>query len=352
MKKKIKISFVGCGKIFKKHYSAIIRLKHLYDIEAVCDNKINNFSKLSLPKHIKVFNKIKNLLSETNSDVYIILTPSGYHYKNILEISKKTKNIIVEKPLVINFDQAKKINKFANKHKLNLFVVKQNRYNPSIKLLKDAIVSGRFGKIFFVSVRLRWKRDDIYFKSGKWRGSWKDDGGVLANQASHHVDLIHWLIGDVRSVFTKTARINKVTRAVDTLASIIKFKEGPIGILEVTTASNPEDQGDSISVLGSHGTVEIGGYAASKILYWKFSKQNPIDIKVQKLIEKKNKIYKDGHLNFYKDIFSFFRHKKNSIIQHSEAIKTIKLIDKIYASAEISKEVFMDDYNFSKKLGN
>ena len=351
MKKKIKISFVGCGKIFKKHYSAIKRLNKLYIIEAVCDNQLNDFSKLNLNKNIKVFGDLKNLLLKTNSDIYVILTPSGYHYKNILEISKKSKNIIVEKPLVINYEQGKKINNHANKKKLNLFVVKQNRYNPGIKLLKEAIVSGRFGKIFFASIRLRWKRDDMYFKSGKWRGSWKDDGGVLANQASHHLDLIHWLIGDVKSVFTKTAKINNITKAADTIAAIIKFKNEAIGTIEATTATNPEDLGDSISILGSKGTVEIGGYAVSKVLYWNFSKKKPVDKKIQKLINKKDNIYKDGHFNFYKDIFNFFNNKKNSTVRHLEAIKTIKLLDKIYTSSEISKEVFFKDSNFSKKLG-
>ncbi len=351
MKKKIKISFVGCGKIFKKHHSAIKRLSRFYTIEAVCDNQLSDFSKLNLNKNIKILNDIETLLKETNSDIYVILTPSGYHYKNILEISKKSKNIIVEKPLVINYDQGKKINSYANKKKLNLFVVKQNRYNPGIKLLKEAIVSGRFGKIFFASIRLRWKRDDIYFKSGKWRGSWKDDGGVLVNQASHHVDLIHWLIGDVKSVFTKTAKINKITKAVDTIAAIIKFKSETIGTIEATTATNPEDLGDTISILGSKGTVEIGGYAASKILYWNFSEKKPLDLKIQKLINKKDDVYKDGHFNFYKDILNFFTNKNNSTVRHFEAIKTIKLLDKIYASAEKSKEVFINDSNFSKKLG-
>ena len=204
--KKIKISFVGCGKIFKKHYSAIKRLKKFYTIEAVCDNQLTDFSKLNLNKNIKILNDIESLLKETNSDIYVILTPSGYHYKNILEISKKSKNIIVEKPLVINYQQGKKINSYANKKNLNLFVVKQNRYNPGIKLLKEAIVSGRFGKIFFASIRLRWKRDDIYFNSGRWRGSWKDDGGVLANQASHHLDLFIGLLVMLKVYFRKLPR--------------------------------------------------------------------------------------------------------------------------------------------------
>ncbi len=351
MKRKIKISFIGCGKIFNKHYLAINRLKKIYEIDAVCDNKLNNFSKFNFSKKIKIFNNLKELLLNTNSDVYVILTPSGYHYDNILEVGKKSKSIIVEKPLVINYDQSKKINVYANKNKLNLFVVKQNRYNPSITYLKHAIDTGRFGKIFFASIRLRWKRDNKYFNSGKWRGTWKNDGGVLANQASHHLDLIYWLIGDVKSVFTKSLKINNSTKAIDTIVSIIKFKNGTLGTVEATTATSPEDLGDTISILGSKGTVEIGGYAASQILYWKFFRKKPIDIKIQKLINKKNKINKDGHFNFYKDIHNFINKKKNNIVRHPEAIKTIKLIDKIYASSETSKEVFFNDSNYSVKLG-
>lgn len=351
MKKRVKLSIIGCGRIFKKHFFAIQKLSNQFILESVCDTNKKNISKLNLPKRIKVFYSIQELLDNTNSDIYIILTPSGFHYKNIFQIGKKFKNIIVEKPLVLNFDQAKKVAKFAKKRKLNLIVVKQNRYNLAIQKLKQAINKKRFGKIFLGTIRLRWKRDESYFKLDKWRGTWRLDGGVLANQASHHVDLIHWLIGDISSVFTKTLKINKATKAVDTLISVLKFKNGAMGLIEATTATQPKDLEGSISILGTKGTVEIGGFAVSKVLTWKFVKKLPIDKKINQYSRLYKNVYGFGHLEFYKDIYCFFNKKKNTIIKYKEGIKSIQLIDKIYASAEKSREIFINDKEYSDKLG-
>ena len=349
--KVLKISYIGCGRIFKKHLDAYNKNKNYFNIEAVCDLNIKKIYKYNLSKKIKVFDAIDKLLQNTDSDLYIILTPSGYHFDHIVKIGKIKKNILVEKPAVMNFSQSMRLSRFLKKKKVNLFVVKQNRFNPAIVQLKDSIKKNRFGKIFLVTIRVRWKRDDVYFKLDKWRGNWKLDGGVLANQASHHVDLLTWLFGDVKSVFAKGDKINKKTKASDTVAAILEFKNGTTGILETTTATQPDNLEGSISVLGEKGSVEIGGYAVSKIIHWKFNKKIKSDNKINKYSFLNNNVYGFGHIKLYEEIYKALHGKANLAIKFKESIKTIKLIDKLYASAELKRKIKINDKNYSKFLG-
>ena len=184
-----------------------------------------------------------------------------------------------------------------------------------------------------------------------WRGTWKFDGGVLANQASHHVDLLQWLMGNVKSVFAKTLKITKKTNAADTCLAILKFKSGALGSIEATTATRPKDLEGSISILGENGTAVISGFAVSKIETWEFKKRKKADTDIFKYSSNYKDVYGFGHIEFYKDVYNFLHNKKNSATTLEEGSKSVKIIDKIYSSAEISKEVFFNDNNYSKKLG-
>lgn len=349
--KKIKIAIIGCGRIFDKHKAAIEKLKKNFVIESVCDLNLKKIKKKIFFNKIKIYDSIDNLCKNSYADLAVILTPSGFHFNHIKKLSDYFKNIVVEKPMVMNVGQASKIVKHCKKRKINLFIVKQNRFNPAIIKLKEAIDQKRFGKIFLSTIRLRWSRNNKYFLQDKWRGTWKYDGGVLANQASHHIDLLQWLMGDVKSVFAKTLKIVKKTNAADTCVVIIKFKNGSLGLIEATTATNPRDLEGSISVLGENGSVVIGGFAVSKIDTWKFKKFKKSDIGILRYSSNPKNVYGYGHIQFYKNVYSYLKNKKNSVTTLSDGVKSIKIIDKIYASSETSKEVFLDDKIFSKKLG-
>lgn len=349
--KKIKIAIVGCGRIFNKHYSAINKLKNFFTIESVCDLDFKKIKNKKIGNKIKVFESINDLGKKSKADLAVVLTPSGFHYSHIIALSRFFNNLIVEKPVVMNTYQALRIEKYCKKKKINLFIVKQNRFNPAIKKLKQAIDQNRFGKIFLSTIRLRWSRDDSYFLQDKWRGTWKNDGGVLANQASHHIDLLQWLMGDIKSFYAKTLRVTKKTKADDTCLAILKFKNGALGSIEVTTATRPKDLEGSISVLGEYGTVVIGGFAVSRIDTWQFQKVKKNDQSILKHSSNPKNVYGFGHIEFYKNIYYYINKKKNNVTTLSEGVKSIKIIDKIYASSETSKEVFINDNIFSKKLG-
>ena len=349
--KKIKLAIVGCGRIFDKHKAAIEKLNKHFEIDSVCDLELNKIKKKKFLNKIKLYNSLDILCKNSNANLIVILTPSGLHYKHIVKASSYFKNIIVEKPMVMNSDQANKIKVISNRKKINLFIVKQNRYNPAIKKLKQAIDQKRFGKIFLATIRVRWSRKEKYFLLDKWRGTWKNDGGVLANQASHHIDLIQWLMGDLKSVYAKTLKITKKTMASDTCLAILNFKNGALGLVEATTATRPNDLEGSISVLGTKGTVVIGGYAVSKIDTWQFTKTKKIDKNIFKYSSNYKNVYGFGHTEFYKDVYNYLSNKKNSATTIKDGIKSIKIIDKIYSSAEKLKEIKFNDNSFSKKLG-
>ena len=349
--KKIKLAIVGCGRIFNKHKIAIESLNKQFEIESVCDLKIDKRRKKFFSKKIQIFNSIDKLCKNSNASLVVILTPSGNHYNDILKLSNYFKNIVVEKPMVMNSRQANKIIDICKTKKISLFIVKQNRYNPAIKKLKEAIDQKRFGKIFLATIRVRWSRSDNYFLQDKWRGTWKKDGGVLANQASHHIDLLQWLMGDLKSVFAKTLKITKTTRASDTCLAILKFKNGALGSVEATTATRPSDLEGSISILGTKGSVVIGGYAVSKIDTWQFVKYRKQDKNIFRYSSNYKNVYGFGHIEFYKNVYNYLAKKKNSATTIKDAIKSIKIIDKIYSSAEKLKEIDFNDKNFSNKLG-
>jgi len=349
--KKIKLAIVGCGRIFDKHYVAINKLKKNYIIESVCDLNYKKITQKKINNKIEIFKSINDLCKNSKAELVVILTPSGFHYNHIIILAKFFKNIVVEKPMVMNSLQAAKIEKYCIKNKINMFIVKQNRFNPAIQKLKQAIDQNRFGKIFLSTIRLRWSRDNDYFLQDKWRGTWKNDGGVLANQASHHIDLLQWFMGDVKSIYAETLKINKKTKAADTCLAILKFKNGALGSVEATTATQPNDLEGSISILGENGSVVIGGFAVSRIDTWQFKKTKKQDQNILKHSSNPKNVYGFGHIEFYKNVYNFLFNKNNSATTFVDGIKSIKIIDKIYSSSEISKKVFLNDNNFSKKLG-
>ena len=153
---------------------------------------------------------------------------------------------------------------------MRLFVVKQNRFNVPVVKAREALEAGRFGKLVLGTVRVRWCRDQSYYDQDAWRGTWAQDGGVLANQASHHVDMLGWFMGPVESVHARSARALVDIEAEDTAVATLKFRNGALGIIEATGATRPKDLEGSLSVLGEGGTVEIGGFAVNEIRHWNF----------------------------------------------------------------------------------
>ena len=163
---------------------------------------------------------------------------------------------------------------------VKLFVVKQNRFNVPVVKAREALDAGRFGRLVLGTVRVRWCRDQSYYDQDAWRGTWAYDGGVLANQASHHIDMLEWFFGDVVSVHARAITALVKIEAEDTAIATLKFRNGALGIIEATTAVRPNDLEGSLSILGEKGAVEIAGFAVNQIWHWRFVSESDSDKQV------------------------------------------------------------------------
>ncbi len=348
------IVVIGCGKVSLKHFKAISYLEKKKKIKlvAVCDPDKKKLNSLHLHQSVNKYTSINKLVKKEYFDIAAILTPSGHHYKNFLQCVNFAKIIIVEKPIALKVSDAEKMISICNKKKTKLHVVLQNRLNPAIVFAQDIIKKNKIGKIFLTTVRLRWSRDNKYFKLAKWRGTWKYDGGVIANQCSHHIDLLQWISGMPISVIAKTIKAHNTKNKVeDTAISIIKYKDPKkLGLIEATIATRPNDLEGSLSILGTKGSIVLDGFNASKIKTLKCSNiskdQEKQLSKTMKLI---NSSKVNGHINFYKNILKDNERRKK-IFNNYEGLPSLKIVNAIYKSSFESREVFLNK-NLKSKLG-
>jgi predicted dehydrogenase len=247
----------------------------------------------------------------------------------------------VEKPIALRLDQIDKIIEECDKKGLRIFVVQQNRFNPPIRKLKEALEKDRFGKLVMGTVRVRWCRSQEYYDQKPWRGTWAKDGGVLTNQASHHIDMLVWMMGDVESVMAKTSTRLARIEAEDTGVAILKFRNGALGIVEATTAARPRDLEGSISVLGEKGSVEVSGFFMNEIKIWNFSEPDPMDEGLLATFGKVPDVPAWNHSEFFADVVDSLRDGKRALIDGLEGRKSVELINAIYESNETGEEVFL-----------
>ena len=349
----LKFALVGCGRIAKRH-SELLGLEQINNanLSAVCDIDEEKAKKIANQFNIPYYTDMDVMMQNEDIDVVSVLTESGYHAKHVINLAKYGKHIVVEKPMALTLDDADAMIRACDENACKLFVVKQNRFNVPVVKLKKAMEQKRFGKLVLGTIRVRWSRNQNYYDQAWWRGRWDMDGGVLTNQASHHVDLLEYMMGDVESVFAKSTTALVDIEAEDTAIVTIKFKNGALGIIEATTAVRPKDLEGSISVLGETGTVEIGGFAVNKMLHWNFTHQQEGDDEVmEKFSVNPPNVYGFGHQAYYEHVVDSILNDKKHLVDGFEGRKSLELISAIYESIETGKEVFLRFKPKKCKLG-
>ena len=268
----INFALVGCGRISKRH-SELLGENQIAGAQlvAVCDKIVSKAQVIADKYSIPVYSCLHDMMKAEKIDVVVVLTESGLHAQHTIELAPYGAHVVVEKPMALTLDDADAMIEACDKHGVKLFVVKQNRFNVPIVQLRKALDQGRFGKLIMGTIRVRWCRPQAYYDQDSWRGTWAYDGGVLTNQASHHVDLLEWMMGDVESVFAKSKNALADIEAEDTAVVILKFRNGALGVIEATTAIRPKDLEGSISILGETGSVEVGGFAVNEMKTWNFT---------------------------------------------------------------------------------
>ncbi|HRK02787.1 MAG TPA: Gfo/Idh/MocA family oxidoreductase, partial [Oligoflexia bacterium] len=302
MTSSFRFAVLGCGRIAPKHADS---LKKIDGVSLVaCADRLPDRAKSYAEKNaIKAFDSLEELLSWGQFDVLSVCTPSGMHADHAVAAMNAGKHVVVEKPMALLLEDADRMIEASIRNQVRLFVVKQNRYNLPVLALRQALDEGRFGKLVLGTTRVRWCRDQKYYDQDEWRGTWAQDGGVFANQASHHIDLLEWCMGDVESVLAKTATHLVDIECEDTGLVILKFVSGALGLIEATTATRPKDLEGSLSILGERGSVEIAGFAVNEIRHFNFVDVRPEDVEVKnKFSSNPPSVYGFGHHNYYQNV--------------------------------------------------
>lgn len=337
----LKFALVGCGRIATRHADVLSGgLLSGAKLVAVCDVKPNRSFATGKKYGVPWFEDMHEMIESVETDVVVVLTESGNHAQDVIDLSKYMKHIIVEKPMALSSFDADRMIDGCDKAGIQLFVVKQNRYNQPVQKLKRALDEGAFGKLVMGSVRVRWCRTQDYYDLDAWRGTKKLDGGVLANQASHHLDLLEWMLGTPETVTAMTSRALADIETDDTAIATIRFSNGALGLVEATTATRPTDLEGSLSVLGSLGSVVIGGFSVNRLETWNFDESSSaVSLDPDGFSENPPNVYGFGHLSFYRDVIDSINEGSPPKIDGHEGRKSVALLETIYKSAELGREI-------------
>lgn len=339
----LRFAIIGCGRIAVRH-AELLSSGSIAGacLAAVCDSDVKRAAQFAEKYNVPWYPSIDELIAARHLalDAVSILTPSGLHAGHTIRLAPHIRNVIVEKPMALTLDDADAMISCCDSVGTRLFVVKQNRFNVPVCKLREALEQGRFGKLVLGTVRVRWCRKQSYYDQDSWRGTWALDGGVLANQASHHVDLLEWMMGDPASVFARASTALANIETEDTAVVVIKFRNGALGIIEATTATRPRDLEGSLSILGEGGTVEIGGFAVNQMKVWEFT--NPVEADADvlgKYSVNPPSVYGFGHQAYYEHVVDCITHNRKQLVDGLEGRKSLELITAIYESIETGRDV-------------
>jgi predicted dehydrogenase len=338
---KLRFALIGCGSIAKKHAHVLSQYLDDAEIAAFVDLNPARAKEFSEKYNRPAFTSVPEMMRALGDgiDVFSVLTPSGAHCTNVLELVEYGRPLVVEKPLALRLEDADRMIEACDAHGVKLFVVHQNRYNPPIVKAREALEQGRFGRLVMGTVRLRWMRDQKYYDSEAWRGTWAHDGGVFMNQAVHHIDMLSWFMGQAETVRSMAAtRLVKI-EAEDTGVAVIRYNSGALGVLEATTATRPKDLEGSISILGEKGSVVIGGFFMNQLETWNFADKQPIDDVVFEQFGKNPADFGHNLGEYLKGVVTSLKTKKAALVDGLEGRKSLELITALYESIENDADV-------------
>ena len=333
-----RIGLVGCGRISKNHFDAIAKVEGL-ELAAVCDTDVERARQAGETYGVPSYRALDEMLRAGDFDVVAICTPSGLHSPQGIAAARAGKHVVTEKPMSLSLRQADDLVRACDDAGVQLFVVKQNRLNPPIQLIKRAVDKGRFGRIYMANVTVRWQRPQEYYDAEPWRGTWEFDGGAFMNQASHYVDLIQWLVGPVESVMGKTATQARRIEAEDSGIGVLKFRSGALGVIEVNVLTYPRNLEGSITIIGERGTVKIGGTAVNRVEHWTFAEYDDDDKLVDAANTNPPNVYGFGHEGYYRNVLAVLRGEAKPETDGRAGRKSLELILGIYESAKTGCEV-------------
>lgn len=343
---KVKLGLIGCGRV-AGHHANMMRGIEEVQLVSVCDLNEARAKELAKEHSVPYYLNYHQMVRSEDLDVISIITPSGMHpYHAIDVMSRYKKHVVIEKPMVLNIEDASKLAEVAEKNNVKVFPIYQNRYNKAVQKVKGSIENGELGKIVMASVRLHWCRPQHYYNRDPWRGTWAMDGGALTNQGIHYVDLLQWLVGDVSVVNSQKATQLVNVAVEDTMIGWVRFTGGALGTVEITTAARPKDFEASVTILGEKGSAIIAGIATNVLTEF-----TPAPEECKKMSEDFSTVYGFGHGRLLKAVALDLLGKSQYPISFDEAMKSIRILNAFYVSSETGKTVFVSDNPSSSLLG-
>jgi UDP-N-acetyl-2-amino-2-deoxyglucuronate dehydrogenase len=337
--RKITFAVVGCGRISRNHLDSLKHHREAAELVAVCDTDAQVLKTAVAQTGVKGFATLTKLLAGCPADVIVLATPSGLHAEQAIEAAEAGRHVITEKPMATRWADGKRMVQVCNRAGVRLFVVKQNRQNATLQLVKRAMDAGRFGRLYMVNVNVFWTRPQSYYDSAAWRGTWEFDGGAFMNQASHYVDLLDWLVGPVESVQAYTATLERNIEVEDTGVVSVKWRSGALGSMNVTMLTYPQNLEGSITIIGETGTVRVGGIAVNEIQHWSFARPEAADETVRQANYEPASVYGLGHRAYYDNAIRVLRGEVAPDTDGREGLRSLELLVAIYLSARDGRRV-------------
>lgn len=337
--RKIRMALVGCGRISANHFGAVEQHSDRIEVVDVCDVDPNALKKAQERTGAKGHLSLAEMLRTTSADLVALTSPSGLHPSQAIEVAAAGKHVLTEKPMATRWHDGLRMVRACDEAGVRLFVVKQNRRNATLQLLKKAITQKRFGRIYMVNVNVFWTRPQDYYDSASWRGTWEFDGGAFMNQASHYVDLLDWLIGPIESIQAYMATLSRDIEVEDTGVLNVRWRSGALGSMNVTMLTYPKNLEGSITILGERGTVRIGGVAVNEIQHWEFDQELPEDKAIASANYETTSVYGFGHPLYYDNVIRVLRGEAEPETDGREGLKSLETLIAAYLSARDGKRV-------------
>ena len=337
--KKIRVAIVGCGRISKNHFGSIEAHADELELVSVCDVDRSVLKAHKEKYQVNGYQHLEEMLENEQLDLISICTPSGTHPEQVVLAAQHGVHVMTEKPMATRWRDGVRMVKACDDAKVRLFVVKQNRRNSTLQLLKRAMEEGRFGRVYMVHMNVFWTRPQVYYDQAKWRGTWELDGGAFMNQASHYVDLLEWVIGPIDSIQAMTSTSARNIEVEDTGVLNVRWRNGALGSMAVTMLTYPKNLEGSITILGKKGSVRIGGVAVNEIQHWEFEDKKDYDEDVLAANYETTSVYGFGHPLYYKNVVDVLRGQAEPETDGREGLKSLEVLIAAYLSARDGRTV-------------
>ncbi len=331
--RKLRLALAGCGRIAQNHFAAIRQHDPRVELVAVCDVKPEALAAAVASTGAAGFSSLDDLLAGSNADLVVLATPSGLHPRQAIQVAQAGRHVLSEKPMATKWDEGVAMVRACRDAGVKLFVVKQNRLNATLQLVKRAVDQGRFGRMAMVTVNVFWTRPQSYYDDAPWRGRWDMDGGAFMNQASHYVDMVDWLVGPVDNVHAYTATLARNIEAEDTGVMSLRLRSGALASVNVTMLTHNKNFKGSITLLGERGTVRVGGLAVNKIEHWDFDTPHEDDAKVAEASYGITSVYGPGHPLYYDNVINTMRGEAQAQVDGYEGLRSLEVLIAAYRSA-------------------